>query len=168
MKITLLASAAALIALTAPAFAQQSTPGETLETLYDVISGPVGEARDWDLFRQLFVEGARMTIVAPTEEGAERLITWSPEDYIERSGPRLVEIGFTETELERRTYIYGGMATVLSTYEGLRSDTGEVIAVGLNTLVIVKDGEDWKIASIAWRSADEAWPVSRAFEAAEN
>jgi hypothetical protein len=163
MKITVLASAAALIAFTAPTFAQQSTPGETLETLYDVISGPVGEARDWDLFRQLFVEGARMTIVVPTEEG-ERLVTLSPEDYIERAGPNLVENGFTEVELERRTYFYGGMATVLSTYEGIYASTGEVMAVGLNTLVLVKDGEDWKIASIAWRAADEDWPLSRAFE----
>lgn len=56
------------------------------------------------------------------------------------------------------------MATVLSTYEGVREDTGEVIAVGLNTLVIVKDGEDWKVASIAWRSQTDDWPLSRAFE----
>ncbi len=164
MKITLLAPAAALIALSAPAFAQQSTPGETVQTLYGVISGPVGQERDWDLFRQLFVDGARMTIVAPTAEG-ERLITMSTEDYIERAGPNLVENGFTEIELERRTYTYGGMATVLSTYEGRYAATGEVVAVGLNTLVLVRDGADWKVASIAWRPADEEWPVSRAFEA---
>ena len=28
----------------------------TLETLYDVISGEKGEARDWDLFRFLFIK----------------------------------------------------------------------------------------------------------------
>ena len=164
MKIAPITAAATLAALAAPAFAQQSTPGQTVETLYDVISGPVGEARDWDLFRQLFVDGARMTVVVPVEEGGERVVTLSTEDYIERSGPQLVQIGFTETELERRTYVYGGMATVLSTYEGVREDTGEVIAVGLNTLVIVKEGEDWKAASIARRSATDDWPLSRAFE----
>lgn len=166
MKITLLASAAALVALSTPTFAQQSTPGETLETLYDVISGPVGEARDWDLFRQLFVEGARMTVLAPGEESV-RVATLNPEDYIERSGPNLERIGFVETETRRKTYLYGEMATILSAYEGVRADTGETIAVGINTLVIVKEGEAWKIASIAWRPSSEDWPIERGFQAAE-
>lgn len=161
---TMIGAAVALGVVSAPGFAQQSTPGETLETLYDVISGPVGEERDWDLFRQLFVDGARMTVVVPQEDGTNRLATLSPDDYVERAGPNLVTNGFTEVELERRTYHYGGMATVLSTYEGIYQSTGEVMAVGLNTLVIVKEGEDWKIASIAWRAADEDWPLERAFE----
>ena len=164
MKTALIASAALIAGLGAPALAQQSTPVETVQTLYDVISGPVGEERDWDVFRELFVEGARMTVVQPGENGAERILTLSTEDYIERSGPLLVSLGFIETELDRRVYTYGGMATILSTYEGVRSDTGEVLAVGLNTLVLVKDGEAWKIASIAWRSATEDWPLERAFE----
>ena len=161
---SIFAATAALAVICAPGFAQQSTPVETLETLYDVISGPVGEERDWDLFRQLFVDGARMTVVVPQEDGTNRLATLSPEDYIERAGPNLVTNGFTEVELERRTYNYGDMATVLSTYEGIYQSTGEVMAVGLNTLVIVREGEDWKIASIAWRAADEEWPLERAFE----
>ncbi len=164
IRITL-AAAAALTALATPAFAQQSTPGEALDSLYDVISGPVGEARDWDRFRGLFVEGARMTIVVPQEDGTNRIVTLSPEDYIERAGPNLVSNGFTEVELDRRIYHYGGMATVLSTYEGIYQSTGEVMAVGLNTLVIVEEGEGvWKVASIAWRAADEDWPLDRAFE----
>ena len=28
--------------------------------VYDVISGPAGEARDWDRFRSLFLPGARL------------------------------------------------------------------------------------------------------------
>ena len=164
MKTLIAASAVVAVGFTAPSTAQQSTPGETVETLYSVISGPVGQARDWDLFRELFIDGARMTIVAPAEEGGERIITLSPEDYIERAGPQLVENGFIETELDRRTYAYGGMATVLSTYEGRYDLTGEVMAVGLNTLVIVKEGENWKVASIAWRPATEDWPLERAFD----
>ncbi len=159
-----LTAAAALTTVSAPALAQQSTPGETLDSLYDVISGPVGEARDWDRFRGLFVDGARMTIVVPQEDGSNRIVTLSPEDYVERAGPNLVENGFTEVELDRRTYHYGGMATILSTYEGIYQSTGGVMAVGLNTLVIVREGEDWKVASIAWRAADEDWPLDRAFE----
>jgi hypothetical protein len=59
------------------------------------------------------------------------------------------------------------MATILSAYEGVREDTGETIAVGLNTLVLVEDEGAWKIASIAWRPADAGWPVEAGFEAGE-
>lgn len=156
---------AAIIAASAPAHAQES-PGETLEALYDVISGPVGEARDWERFRSLFVEGARMTIVLPSEDGT-RIVSLSPDDYIERSAESLVSIGFTETETRRETFLYGEMATILSAYEGVRIDTGETVAVGINTLVIVKEGDAWKVASIAWRAADEAWPVDSGFEPAD-
>lgn len=157
--------AALALAAANPAVAQE-TPGETIEALYDVISGPVGEARDWDRFRSLLTDHARMTVVTPGEDGV-RIASLSPEDYIERAGPNLVRIGFTETETRRRTYQYGELATVLSGYEGVRTDTGETVAVGINTLVLVQQDGEWKIASIAWRPADEAWPVEAGFTAAE-
>ena len=42
----------AALGLSAPALAQETT-GEAVEALYDVISGPVGEVRDWDRFRDI-------------------------------------------------------------------------------------------------------------------
>lgn len=159
-------SMAMLVALGGAAGAQ-NTPGEALEALYDVISGPVGEARDWERFRSLFLPGAQMSVVVTDQEGIERVVVLSLEDYIARNGQRLAEIGFTETETRRETFLYGGMATVLSAYEAIRADTGETIAVGVNSLTILDDQGTWKIASIAWRAADEAWPVERAFERAE-
>jgi hypothetical protein len=159
-------SAIIACAIVAPAALSQETPGEAVEALYDVISGPVGEARDWDHFHALFVDGARMTVVVPGDEGV-RVVTLSPDDYVERSGANLVTIGFTETETRRRTYLYGEMATVMSAYEGVRADTGETIAVGINTLVLVEEDGAWKIASIAWRPADGDWPVERGFEAVD-
>lgn len=155
-----------LMALGAASHAQE-TPGEALEALYDVISGPVGEARDWERFRSLFLPGAQMSVVVTDVEGNERVVVLSLENYVERNGDRLAEIGFTETETRRETFLYGGMATILSAYEAIRADTGEMIADGVNSLTILNDAGTWKIASIAWRAADEEWPVERAFEAAE-
>ncbi|MGY6661456.1 MAG: hypothetical protein ACXIVO_03970 [Glycocaulis sp.] len=160
------AALAGLAALTATSHAQE-TPGEALEALYEAISGPVGEARDWERFRSLFLPGAQMSVVVTAPDGTERVVILTLDDYIERNGSRLAEIGFTETETRRETYLYGGMATILSAYEAIRADTGETIAVGVNSLTILNDEGMWKIASIAWRAADEAWPVERAFEAAE-
>lgn len=145
----------------------QETPGAALDALYEVISGPVGQARDWDRFRALFLDGARMSVVVTGADGAERVVVLTLDEYIDRNGERLAEIGFTETETRRETFAYGGMATVLSAYEAVRADTGELMAEGVNSLTILDDGGQWKIASIAWRAADVDWPVERAFEALE-
>lgn len=157
---------AGLAALAAAAQAQE-TPGAALEALYEVISGPVGETRDWERFRSLFIEGAQMSVVVTGSDGAEQVVIVTLDDYIARNGDRLAEIGFTETETRRETFLYGGMATVLSAYEAVRADTGERIAEGVNSLIIVDDGGQWKIAAIAWRAADADWPVERAFEAVD-
>ena len=159
--------AAPAAASTAAAPADVATPEAIVAALYEVISGPVGEARDWQRFRSLFLPGAQMSVVVTDSAGAERVVVLTPDDYVARSGEQLTEIGFTETETRRETYLYGGMATILSAYEAIRADTGEIIAVGVNSLTILNDAGTWKTASIAWRAADEDWPVERAFEAAD-
>ena len=155
---------AAAIACAGAAQAQEA-PGAALDALYEVISGPVGQARDWDRFRALFLDGARMSVITTGADGAEHVVVLTLEEYIDRNGERLAEIGFTETETRRLTHVYGGMATVLSAYAAVRADTGELMAEGVNSLTILNDDGQWKIASIAWRAADADWPVERAFEA---
>lgn len=164
MMTGLAAGLAVAVMVAAPARAQE-TPGAAVEALYAVISGPVGEARDWDAMRALFLDGAPMHVSVTDETGADRVVTLTVEDYIARNGESLAEIGFTETETRRETFVYGGLASVLSAYVAIRADTGEQIAEGVNALTLMRTGHDWKIAAIAWRAADADWPVERAFEA---
>ena len=51
--------------------------------VYDVISGPAGQKRDWDRMRSLFVPGARLIPVAQAGELKSARIL-SVEDYIAR------------------------------------------------------------------------------------
>lgn len=155
--------AIAALSLPAPALAQE-TPGAAVEALYEVISGPTGEARDWDRFRAMFLEGAQMTVLTPQPDGEERVVTLTIEEYVERNSGRLSEMGFTEAEIRRQTHVYGGLATILSAYEATRADTGETIATGVNTIVLARQEGVWKVASLAWRSETEDWPVDRAFD----
>lgn len=165
MKNLLIAGAGvAALGWVMPAHAQE-TPGEAVEALYEVISGPVGEPRDWERFRAMFLDGAQMTVLAPMPEGEERVVTLTVEEYVSRNAERLSEMGFTEAETRRQTHVYGGLATILSAYEATRSDTGETFATGVNTIVLAREEGVWKVASLAWRSETEDWPVERAFEA---
>jgi hypothetical protein len=158
-----LALCAACLSLSVPVHAQDTASIDQIVTaVYDVISGEVGEERDWDRFRSLFAEGATMTSVNPSPDGGTLASTFTPEDYIARQGPALMQIGFVESETRRAVYRYGEVATVLTAYEATRGDTGEMFLTGVNTMVLVHTGGEWQVSSITWRNGP-AIPVDDAF-----
>src|SRR5215210_2090543 len=52
-----------------------------IAALYDVISGPAGQKRNWDRMRTLFIPGARLipTGMGPDQKARARVMT--PDDY---------------------------------------------------------------------------------------
>ena len=55
---------------TGPRAADTASPEAIIAALYEVISGPAGQARDWDRFRGLFAVGARLLPAAPRTDGS--------------------------------------------------------------------------------------------------
>jgi hypothetical protein len=123
-----------------------------LAALYDVISGPAGQARDWNRFRSLFAPGARLIPTGRTPEGRGRITVTDPEGYITRSSTALSQ-GFFEKEVARKVDRFGGVAHVFSTYEARRnaSDT-QLLARGINSIQLFDDGTRWWIVSIYWQA----------------
>ncbi|HZV37566.1 MAG TPA: hypothetical protein VFF96_02340 [Pseudoxanthomonas sp.] len=119
--------------------------------LYDVISGPAGQARDWNRLRSLFVPTGRMMPVGvrPDDNVGMRLL--QVNDYVAGSGPLLVEKGFHERELARRTERFGHIAHVFSTYEGKLDADGHVMR-GINSIQLMHDGKRWWIVSLMWEA----------------
>lgn len=119
--------------------------------LYEVISGPAGQARDWNRLRSLFVPTGRMTPVGvrPDDSAGMRLL--QVNDYIASSGPLLVEKGFHERELARRTERFGHIAHVFSTYEGKLDADGHVMR-GINSIQLMHDGKRWWVVSLMWEA----------------
>jgi hypothetical protein len=122
-----------------------------LTALYDVISGPQGQARDWDRMRSLFVPGARLMPLNRRADGTFVLANLSVEDYIQRAGPQLVASGFTERELARTTEQYGNMVHAFSTYHGEMAATGNEIR-GINSIQLMNDGSRWWVVTVFWEA----------------
>jgi hypothetical protein len=123
-----------------------------LAALYDVISGPAGQARDWNRFRSLFVPGARLIPTGRTPEGVARISVTDPDGYITRSGNALAQ-GFFEKEVARKVDRFGGIAHVFSTYEARRkADDTQLLARGINSIQLFDDGKRWWIVSIYWQA----------------
>jgi phosphohistidine phosphatase SixA len=130
-----------------------------LAALYDVISGPAGERRDWDRLRSLFLPTARMVPVQRSPDGDVGYRALTVEEYIQASGPTLERIGFTERELARIVEQFGDVAHVFSTYEGHREGTPEPLVRGLNSIQMIHDGDRWWVSSLAWSPERPDLPI---------
>jgi len=129
-----------------------STVDGIIHSLYDVISGPVGQQRDWAAFRNLFAEDARMYIAVPDKDSGSVLKSITPEEYADRNQTRLSDIGFTENELYRITNNYGAGTQVFSTYESHYTNQNgeEDITKGINNIQLYFDGDRYFIVTIFW------------------
>jgi len=136
-----------------------------IAALYDVISGPAGEKRDWDRFRSLHIPQARLipTGKAPDGEIGHRVM--SVEDYATQSGPFLEERGFFETETARTTEEFGQIAQAFSTYESRwNAEDEEPFARGINSIQLLDDGERWWIVNIFWAAEREDLPIPERYK----
>ena len=128
--------------------------------LYDVISGPAGQKRNWDRFRSLFVPGARLipTGRRPTGEVVARVRT--PEEYIQGSQPLFDQNGFFEREVSRRVEKFGNIAHIFSTYEARRNaDEEKPFLRGINSIQLMNDGKRWWILTVFWQAEDATNPL---------
>lgn len=123
-----------------------------IAALYDVISGPAGEKRDWDRMRSLFIpEGRLMPTGKNQQTGKTGYRVMSVDDYVKSSGAWLEQNGFFETEIHREQEQYGSLVHLFSTYESRRkADDPDPFVRGINSIQLMSDGERWWIVSVFW------------------
>ena len=141
-------------------------PGDVASTdaitaaLYESISGPAGEERDWDRFRSLFVPEAKLipSFVRPGNTKAEARVL-SVEDYIDGPGQGLKANGFFEREINGVEERFESIAHRFSTYDSKRTLDGDIIAKGINSIQLLWDGERWWIVNIFWRGVGSEYEM---------
>jgi hypothetical protein len=151
---------------TVPASAVAARPADVvsvdsiLAAVYDVISGPAGQKREWDRMRALFIPGARLIPVGPAQDGRFVARVLSVEDYIARSAPAVEKQGFFEREIARRTEKFGHIVHAFSTYESRRNDgDAQPFARGINSFQLMNDGKRWWVVTIFWEGERPDNPI---------
>jgi hypothetical protein len=135
-----------------------------LSALYDVISGPAGQKRNWDRMRTLFIPEARLIPTGKRADGTLGRRVLSVEDYINTSGPFLEKNGFFETELSRKTEQFGGIVHVFSTYASKKTATDEKPFMrGINSIQLWNDGARWWIVTVLWQNETPETPIPNAY-----
>jgi len=143
---------------TGPRAADTASPEAIIAALYEVISGPAGQARDWDRFRGLFAVGARLLPAAPRTDGSVPAAL-SPDDYITRANDALLK-GFFEQEVASRTEAFGTIMHVFSTYESRRAKSDEKpFARGINSIQLMQHGGRWWVVTVMWDSERPDNPI---------
>ena len=146
---------AAAAAAQSPSKADLAGIDQAIHAVYDVISGPPGQKRDFDKMRTLFAPNATLKAIGP-----KGLHGGSVEDYISRNAAILEKEGFTERELGRRVEVWGGLATAWSAYDG-RTANGSFHERGINSFQLVNIDGKWLVASILWQEETKEWPLPR-------
>ena len=135
-----------------------------MAAVYDVISGPAGELRDWDRMRSLVADGARLMPTFVNPQGVRGMNVWSVDDYIDRAGPWLEENGFFETEIGRVTEQFGNVVHLMSAYDSRwKEDDPEPFTRGVNSFQLWNDGERWWILSIFWEDERTAGEIPKRY-----
>ncbi len=123
-----------------------------IAALYDVISGGIGEQRNWGRMRSLFIPEARIMAIFPKKDSKDLgLRILSISDYIANSGPRLIEVGFREKELARKTEQWGELAQVFTSYETIE-EKDNITRRGINSVQLMHDGTRWWIISLLFEA----------------
>lgn len=136
-----------------------------IHAVYDVISGPAGQTRDWNRFQSLFIPGARLipTFKRPPDAPVFTTRVLSPEEFATNSQRAVQSQGFFEKEIARRTEQWGNIAQVFSTYESRHAAGDQPFARGINSFQLLNDGQRWWIVTIFWQGESKDVPLTPEF-----
>jgi hypothetical protein len=139
-----------------------STIDGMVKAYYDVISGPAGKPREWGRDRTLYIRDLRFVAVDIDKTGQIHPRIVDHQTYVDTSQSFFAK-GFFEKETHRVTERFGPIAHVWSTYESRQSESGPVIARGINSIELFWDGKRWWIANAIWTDETKENPIPKEY-----
>jgi len=121
---------------------------KTISKLFAAISFERGSPPNMFQIKELFIEGG--LLINYNEEAPQ---TFRVEDFISHFHD-LYDQGkiaaLEDREVHHKTKVYDRIAHRYSFYEARASPNEGLFAVGINSIQLIKIGEDWKVSSMAW------------------
>lgn len=141
--------------------ADVGSPEAIIHAAYALISGKAGEERDWDRWRSLHVDGARLIPFETGDDGSPVARVLTPEGFVASRSAFFAKHDFFEWETDRTEFRYGRLAHVWSRYEASHEPQGQPIRKGVNSIQLWNDGSRWWILSVAWDAIEALEAVTR-------
>lgn len=130
---------------------------------FETISGPRGQDRDWDKYRELFFPEARM-YSARVVHATSIVGGLSVDDFIAAEGKYLRGTGYFEKPLNMRIEKFSNIAHVRSVYEARRNAEDEKPYLrGIYSIQLVYTAGRWWILNMLWQTEDPTNPIPEEF-----
>ncbi len=178
IRLTALISAAAFVfTISAASAPPHAIPGHSPESypehvrsvekivgaFYETVSGPKGQTRDWDRYRDLFFPDARLS-VARSAHGTGVVSSFTIDEYVKSESGYIEKSGYFERAASMQVQRFGQIAHVLSVYESRRSAEDErPYSRGVNSIQLVESGGRWWISSVLWQRETEDLAIPQDF-----
>jgi hypothetical protein len=128
--------------------------------VYEAISGPACQHRDWDRFRGLFAPGGRLIPKVATGAGTFGIRAETPEEYAATVKGSMEEFGFFEKEVSHVGESFNGVVHRFSTYDSRRAaNDATPFARGINSFQLLNDGKRWWVVTVFWAGERPDAPI---------
>lgn len=114
-----------------------------IKAYYEVVSGPAGQDRQWVRDNSLHHPNALIVFTGKGKENKPYAAAMDLNEF--HSDIESYKNGFWESEIHRKTKLFGNIAHVWSTYKTKRGDGSE--SRGINSIQLYNDGDRWWIMS---------------------
>ncbi|NNF39356.1 MAG: hypothetical protein HKN71_11865 [Gemmatimonadetes bacterium] len=127
-------------------------PAAVFRRLYELISGPAEQERDWAAVRDLFDPDALLHSELTLPDGSHQSGTWSVHEFCETAAEEYRQSGFWEREVACRAECFGDIAQVWSTYESrVGSPASAPAGRGVNAVHLLRRKGTWRIVSVIFQ-----------------
>lgn len=134
-----------------------------------LISGEIGEERNWDEFRNLFLPTAQMTSTSTSKDGRTRVRVMNLEEFVRNIGPLYARDGFEEYAIGLDINEFNGIANVFQSYY-CKNLIGTYEERGVNSYQLIYKDDRWWIAHTMFTNEtdDDALPDKFLFKEYKN
>ena len=130
-----------------------------VHAVYDCISGPAGQKRDWNRFRSLYLPGARLVPTGRRATGEVGTRVFTVDEYVSNAEAYFEKNSFYESEVARQVNQYGHIAQVFSTYASRKAPGEAPFARGINGFDLIYDGKRWWVVTVFWENESAEHPL---------
>jgi len=122
--------------------------------MIELISGEIGEERNWEAYRNLFLPTAQKMSLGKTKEGKSKVNVMNLEEFVRKYGPSYSRNGFEEYAIGLTINEFNGIATVFQSFY-CKNLTGTYEKRGMNSYQLVFMENRWWIASTLFTNETE-------------
>jgi hypothetical protein len=123
--------------------------GDTIHSMYEIISFSKGDRPDWMGMKDIFLPKANLMLITP--EGIEYFDVTRFRFMAQWMLDMGICIDFLEYETARRAHYFGALAHVLSIYETTHNQNSfGFLGRGVNSIQLVWSGGSWRVLNLAF------------------